>query len=143
MTQPTDNIIARRQYIEIVLVDDSPDFLESASDYLARLPGLKVVGRFAECAAGLAAVKSLQPDLVLLDFVFPAGNALEVTRSIKAQADAPKVILVSLMEGTAYRAAAREAGADGYINKAEFAVTLPELIDMLFPSKLKCVDGVA
>ena len=117
--------------MKILLVDDSRDFLTSAADFLARLPHCNVVGKHLDSDSAQRAIASLRPDLVLVDFVMPGVGGLDLTRAIKSLPDAPRVIMVTLLEGPAYRKAAAEAGADAYVYKGEFATQLPALIDSL------------
>jgi DNA-binding NarL/FixJ family response regulator len=103
--------------IRILLVDDSADFLESATRFLASKPGLAVVGQAISGADALAAVRSLRPDVVLMDVAMEGMNGLEATRQIKALDSPPKILLVSMYDSAELRALAETVGADGFIGK--------------------------
>jgi DNA-binding NarL/FixJ family response regulator len=116
----------------VLLVDDSPLFLESAANLLAIFPELEIVGRALSGRAALEQTAALAPDLVLMDLAMPAMNGLQATRLIKAQPNPPRVVIVTLHDDLDYRAAAEVVGADGFIVKSNFASELVLLVGRLF-----------
>lgn len=121
--------------IRILLVDDNPEFLESAAGYLATQPDLSVVGRAQSAQAALEMIAALQPDLVLMDIAMPGINGLEATRQIKARPSAPRVIILTLHDNPEYRRAAADAQADGFVAKSEFGTRLLPTIRALFAAE--------
>src|SRR5258707_7117449 len=99
----------------VLLVDDSPEFLESAVNFLAADPAIEVVGRAFSGRGAMEQLPVLKPDLVLMDVSMPEMNGLEATRRIKAQDEELRVILLTLHDNPEYRAAARAAKADGFV----------------------------
>jgi CheY-like chemotaxis protein len=77
-----------KQPIRMLMVDDSPTFLDAATTFLSRVPRFEVVGRALSGEEALEQVHQLQPDLVLLDLAMPGMDGLEVTRRLKAQSGA-------------------------------------------------------
>jgi DNA-binding NarL/FixJ family response regulator len=118
--------------IRILLVDDNPEFLESAARFLSADPQVEIVGRAHSGFDAVDGVRRWQPDLVLMDLVMPGMNGLEATRYIKAQPDAPRVVILTLHDNLEYRAAAEAARADGFIAKSEFGEQLPVVLQRLF-----------
>jgi DNA-binding NarL/FixJ family response regulator len=118
--------------IRIILVDDSPEFLESAAHFLSIQPSIQIVGRALSGTEALEQAARLQPDLVLVDWAMPEMNGLEAARCLKAQPAAPRVIVLTLYDTPRYRAAAQAAGTDGFVNKADFGAQLMPLIHKLF-----------
>jgi len=118
----------------VLLVDDSPGFLESAAHFLSAETWLQVVGSGLSGRDALEQADVLRPDLVLMDWAMPEMDGLEATRHLKARTDAPRVILITLHASPEYKAAAEEAGADGFLAKAEFGTGLLPLIRGLFPA---------
>lgn len=118
----------------ILLVDDSPDFLRSATRFLTGDLQLVIIGQAASGHDALNEVSRLHPDLVLMDIAMPHMNGLEATRCIKARADAPRVVVLTNYDTIDYRAAATAAGADGFISKSEFSTqALPMIYALLTP----------
>lgn len=118
--------------VHILLIDDNPEFLSSAARFLSAYTQFLVVGCIPSGQDGLHQAAQLQPDLVLVDMVMPEMGGLEVTRQLKARPNAPRVVVLTLYDNSEYRAAAAEAGADGFVPKSEFGTQLQPLICSLF-----------
>jgi len=118
--------------IRILIVDDSPAFLESASHFLAADRRLRVVGQTRSGQEALERVSDLRPDLVLMDIRMPGINGLETTRRIKSQPHPPRVIILTLYDSAEYRTVAESIGADGFLAKSDFGQRLLPLIHQLF-----------
>lgn len=118
--------------IQVLLVDDSPEFLESAARFLSADPHVRVVGRALSGRQALEQIVCLQPDVVLMDWAMPDIDGLEATRQIKKRLGAPYVVILTLHDNDEYRLAAQAAGADGYITKSEFGTELLPFVHRLF-----------
>jgi DNA-binding NarL/FixJ family response regulator len=114
--------------IQVYLVDDNPEFLRAAAHFLSTDPGIEIVGQALSSRYALENLARLEPDLVLMDLAMPELDGIEVTRHIKMQAHAPRVIILTLYDGPQYRSQARAAGADGFVAKSEFGERLLPLI---------------
>jgi DNA-binding NarL/FixJ family response regulator len=113
--------------LRVLVVDDSPVFRESLGEFLKQHSEIQLVGTAASGREAVKMVEELSPDLVIMDLIMPEMNGLEATRLIKAApAGRPQVILVTLHEPRPFAKAATNAGADGFVRKAD----IPRL---LFP----------
>lgn len=120
--------------IKTLLVDDSIAFLNIACRYLATQP-IELVGKAQSGAMALKMSETLKPDLVLLDLELGDAedmNGMIVLHAIKAQPHPPCVIIITLHDQDEYREAARQAGANGFISKRDFATALAPLVHTLF-----------
>lgn len=103
--------------LKILLVEDERDLLELLKYNLDR-EGYEVFT--AETGEdGLKQVRSIGPDLILLDLMLPSMDGLEVCRSLKAKADTadiPVIMLTAKGEETDI-VRGLELGADDYITK--------------------------
>jgi DNA-binding response OmpR family regulator len=70
----------------VLVVDDDPVIADLVSFRLARL-GLEVSVE-TDGQAGLAAARELRPDLVVLDWMMPRMNGLEMCAALRADPDA-------------------------------------------------------
>ncbi len=118
--------------IRVLLVDDNPGFLKSASMLLSTDPRITVVGVAHSGAEALVKNERLAPDLVLMDLVMPEMNGLEATRQIKIGESPPLIIILTLYDNAEYRNAAMTVGADGFVAKSEAGTQLHPLIRELF-----------
>jgi DNA-binding NarL/FixJ family response regulator len=118
--------------LRILLVDDSPEFLESATRFLSADPQIEIVGCALSGAEAVEQVTCVQPDMVLMDWMMPGMSGLEATQRIKVCPSTPSVVILTFYDNAEYRAVALAAGADGYVTKSEFGAALLPLIHALF-----------
>jgi DNA-binding NarL/FixJ family response regulator len=76
--------------------------------------GLRVVAEAETTGEALAATLRLAPDVCLLSTTLP-GGAIDVIRSIRAQAPPTRVVMLSAVAHNEELFAALHAGADGYL----------------------------
>jgi len=69
-----------------------------------------------EGTTGVAQVKELEPDLVLLDIMLPGTDGLQVLRDIRAESNLPVIILTAKSDEVD-RVVGLELGADDYVTK--------------------------
>lgn len=122
--------------IRILLVDDSERCLTAIAKFLVRIPNIQLVGTAKDGPEALIQAASLQPDLVIMDMAMPGMDGLTATRRLKATPNAPRVVIATVLDTSAYQNSANEAGVDGYIDKADLYEKLPSLLQELFPSPL-------
>ena len=81
----------------VLIVDDHPSFRLSARRML-EADGYTVVGEAEDGAAALAAVRELDPDLVLLDVQLPDLDGFEVAARLRAAGGRSAIVLTSTRE---------------------------------------------
>ena len=105
--------------VRIVLADDHQMFRHALRALLAREPGFEVV---AEAATGdeVLAIAAAQPvDLVCMDIAMPGMNGIDATRRLLAAHPHIGVIGLSAFADRQFVIDLLDAGARGYITKAE------------------------
>ncbi len=105
--------------VRIMLADDHQIFREALRAMLEREPDLEVV---AETGEGLEVVKlarERKPDVVCMDVGMPGMNGIEATRQLLAVLPGVKVIGLSAYQDQRYVVEMMNAGAAGYVTKAE------------------------
>ena len=113
----------------VLLVDDHAEFRAFARGLITSAC-YSVIAEAADGSAALRAADLHHPDLFVLDIRLPGMSGLEVARRLKAGPHAPVVILISSGDRREYEQVAREAGARGFIAKADLpAATLRDLAD--------------
>lgn len=115
----------------IFLLDDNADFLAAASRFVRAQPGMRVLGQAQSVRTALPAIRSARPDIVLLDWLMPEIDGLAALPLIKALTPAPRVIVLTLYDDSAYRLAAYAHGADDFICKRELCDLLPASVRRL------------
>ena len=109
----------------ILVVDDTPQNVKLLADLLT-VWGYAVVTA-SNGGEALAQVRSVRPDLVLLDVVMPGMSGYEVCRQIRADSSTGvlPVVMVTALEPTQERIKGLEAGADEFLTKP---INQPELL---------------
>jgi DNA-binding NarL/FixJ family response regulator len=121
--------------IKIMLVDDNRTFVAAVRGVLDSLAGAQVVAQAHDGEEALALALQCQPDLVLLDITMPRMNGLEVARSLQSRPQAPRIVFLSMHNGTSYREAARAMGAAAFVDKADFVIELLPIIERLIAER--------
>ncbi len=103
--------------IHVLVVDGHPIVRQGVRCLLAAQPEMELVGEAADGVEALALVKSLQPDVVLMDIVVPRMDGIEAIEEIKRAFPTMKVlVLTSCAEDEKVLPAIR-AGVAGYLLK--------------------------
>ena len=102
----------------VLIVDDHPSFRHSAR-LLLESDGWEVVGEAADGHTALTAARELTPDLVLLDVQLPDLDGFEVSRRLRANGQAPMVVMTSSRDACDYGTLATDNGAAGFVPKSE------------------------
>jgi DNA-binding NarL/FixJ family response regulator len=110
--------------IPILLVDDSPLFLEIATDFLGQYEELALIGTASSGQDALAQAEKLLPQIVLLDLGLPDLPGLEVITRLRHLQPQVGIIVVTLLEINSYQEAVLTAGANALISKAHMELKL-------------------
>lgn len=101
----------------VLLADDHETVREGLRALFDAVPGVTVVGDVADGHAAVQAVRSLLPDLVVLDLSMPPTSGIDAIRQICAAGEDTGVIVLSRYRDAAYVREAMAAGASGYVLK--------------------------
>ncbi len=127
----TFRVEAHYRSIRVLMVDDSLEFLVLITRFLSLDPVIEIVGMACTGGDAIEQVVLLHPDVVLMDVSLPDMSGLEVTQQIKAQPNAPCVIISTFYGDAEYRAAAKAVFADGFVAKSELGTEMLPLIHKL------------
>ncbi|MFJ1564892.1 response regulator [Streptomyces erythrochromogenes] len=109
---------AGRPPLRIVLCDDERMVRTALRVILEAEAGLEVVGEAATGAEAVPLVRSLAPDVVLMDVRMPEIDGIRATEQILAtMAEPPRIVVVTTFENDAYVYEALRAGAVGFLLK--------------------------
>ena len=104
----------------ILIVDDHMSFRIQARAIL-EADGFTVVGEADDGASGLAAARSMRPDLVLLDIGLPDIEGFQVARELAADGPPPSVVLTSSRDASAYGPRLASSRVLGFVPKEELS----------------------
>lgn len=103
--------------IRILLVDDHAVLRSGLAALLNLEPGLDVVGAVGSGEEALERVRTLKPDIVLMDLGMPGMGGLEATRQIAAMEVGTRVLVLTSHAEEEYLLPVLEAGGSGYVRK--------------------------
>ncbi|WP_327575616.1 MULTISPECIES: response regulator [unclassified Streptomyces] len=117
--------------IRTLVVDDDFRVSHIHSDYVRRIQGFEVVGEAANLAEALAAVRTLHPDLLLLDIFLPDGSGLDILRRLSQDQDdtRPDALMITADHDITSVRAAMKLGAVGYLVKPFGSADLAERLN--------------
>jgi DNA-binding NarL/FixJ family response regulator len=121
----------------ILVVEDFRLLRVSVVEWLkCRFPGCVVHG-VGTGEEALRHVSTFPTDVVLMDINLPGINGLEAASRLKAQAPDTAVVMLSTHDTPHHRAAAKNAGAAGYIAKHDMEAQLETTVERLIRSRAR------
>jgi DNA-binding NarL/FixJ family response regulator len=112
----------------VLIVEDDDSFAEILRVLLDADGSFAVLGRARDGEEAIELTRRLRPDVVTMDIDMPGTDGVQATAAICAADPSQRIVVVS---GSLYRdriAAARAAGAAGFVAKAR---AVEELADVL------------
>jgi two-component system nitrate/nitrite response regulator NarL len=103
--------------IRLVIADDHPLVLRGISDFLDAQAGLAVVARCANGADALEAIRTLKPEIAVLDLLMPGMNGLEVLADANKENLATRIVFLSAAIRSRDIVQAMSEGAYGLLRK--------------------------
>jgi DNA-binding NarL/FixJ family response regulator len=103
--------------IRILIADDQELVRTGFRVILNAEPDLDVVGEAKDGREAIDAVRSLGPDVVLMDIRMPNLDGIEATRRIAAEKSSPRILILTTFDLDEYVYDALRAGASGFLLK--------------------------
>ena len=123
--------------IRILLVDDSPYFLNAAREYLDMQGAFEISGMAVEGGNALEQARQLQPDIILLDLNLGEQSGIRLIPLFKQYTPNSRIIVLTIMDGEGYQITAQQAGADAFVVKTrmtqELVVKILEVLQNRIP----------
>ena len=114
--------------IRIVIYEDNPQLREGLTMLLNGSDGFEVAGAFKNCNNAIEEVKTLLPDVILMDIDMPGINGLEGLKRIRSVDAEVKVLMLTVFDDNRSVFEAIRSGANGYILKKTAPAKLLEYI---------------
>lgn len=103
--------------ISVLIVDDHGVVRRGLRSFLESEEDIRVVGEAANGAEAIEKVRSLSPDVVLMDLVMPGMDGIATTRQITQLCPETRVLVLTSFSDDDKVFPALEAGAMGYLLK--------------------------
>ena len=126
--------------LKVLVVDDSVMVCSRLTEAIQPVPGIEIVGEVHDGVEAIQTIKSINPDVVILDIRLPGINGLGVLEEIKKTPPSPTVIMLTNFPYLQYRQKAISLGADYFFEKSiEFNKAVEVL--MKLHEKRQSVNG--
>lgn len=119
--------------IRVVLVEDHELFRAGVRAELAEVsgvggPAVAIVGEAGSVEDAVAVIRTVKPDVVLLDVHLPGGGGQVVITTVADDLDPPRFLALSVSDAAEDVIAVVRAGARGYVTKT---ISAAELVDAI------------
>ena len=103
--------------IRLVVVDDHVLFREGLIAIIKSASDIEVVGQAGSVIEAIDLVRTIKPDIVLMDFTLPDGTGADATRAILKEYPDCKIVFLTMSEDEDDLFTAIRSGARGYLLK--------------------------
>jgi len=103
--------------IRIVLIEDDPTICEGYTYLINEHTGYEIVNAYSSAEVALRKLKSVNPDLILLDIGLPGMSGIEAIRRIKLILPEVPIIILTVYESENMIFEALSHGVAGYLTK--------------------------
>lgn len=121
--------------ISILLVDDHIVFRKGVRMLLETASDLSIVGEAGNGEDALSMLEQLHPDVVVLDWVMPGMNGLEVLKQMNRKHIGTRVIILSMYANETYVSNAMKNHASGYVLKDDIVADLVNAVRSATPER--------
>ena len=103
--------------IEVLIVEDEPEFMRRFADAVLGDAGLALLGAVSNGQAAKALLDRQRPDVLLVDLGLPDGSGIDVIRAAQERWPRCDVVVSTAFGDEQHVLAAVQAGASGYLLK--------------------------
>jgi len=105
--------------IRIVIAEDQQMLLSALASLIRLEEDIKVAAQVTDGRKALDAIRTLKPDICLLDIEMPGLSGLDVAEAVRREQLGCRVIIVTTFSRSGYLQRAIELKVDGYLLKDE------------------------
>ena len=128
--------------IKLVVVDDHPLFRQGVVDSLSLEPDMVVIGQASTGEEALEIIRSLEPDIAVIDVNLPGVNGQQVTHRVVQEKLATRVLLLTGYDDMEQALHAAIAGAAAYCAKEIGPKRLIQSIREIYEGKFVIAEQV-
>lgn len=103
--------------IRVLIVDDHQIFRQGVQVNLESYDDIQVVGQGANGEEGLDLVRSLKPDVTVMDINLPFMNGIQVTHQLSSEGQPTRIVMLTAYDDAQQMISAMKAGAAGFCVK--------------------------
>jgi DNA-binding NarL/FixJ family response regulator len=122
--------------IRVLIVDDHPIFRMGMAELLNQEDDFTVCAVAEDLSSARHALKTLEPDLAIIDITLAGDNGLDLVKEISNQTKNIPVLVLSMHDEQVWAERAIRAGARGYIMKKEASETVIQAMRNIIGGKI-------
>ena len=124
--------------LKVFIADDSQPVADMLTELITAPGRIEVIGVGATEEAAIESIRSMKPDVVVLDLQLKTGSGTNVIRAVRANGELDNTRLMVTSNHTApqLKAGCLELGADGYFDKVKELGKLAAALEDLAEAKL-------
>ncbi len=112
----------------LLIVDDHPAFRHGIAQLIGKLADITICGEAENAQGALQGLRTLRPDVALIDVCMPGTNGIELIKLMLAEQPRLIILILSMHDESLYALRALRAGAKGYVMKQQ---ALENILDAL------------
>ena len=101
----------------VAIVEDDAGIRESLAAFLGRAKGVRCIATYSDAEQALNELKTMVPDVVLMDINLPGMSGIEATRELTRIRPEARVLMLTVYEDNKALFDSLKAGACGYLLK--------------------------
>lgn len=121
--------------IKVVVGDDHEIFLLGLSSLLKNSNNFDVVGKAIESEHIISLVRLHNPEILIIDFLIPGTNGIDLALKAKAHSIMLKTIVISNIMDESIVQQCKRSGIDGFVFKSEPKERLLEAINVILKNQ--------
>ena len=103
--------------IKVILADDHAVFRQGLALLVQAADDIELLAQATNGSEAWTLIKSLRPDVAILDVSMPESTGIEVARRVEAEGLDTRVVLLTMYDDPSAALSAQEAGAAAYVLK--------------------------
>ena len=124
----------------ILVVDDHQIVRQGLELLINGTDDLEICGESDSQSTALRAIRSLMPDMVIVDLSLTNGSGFELIKIIRERYKNLPILVLSMHEKSIYAERALRAGASGYVMKREASKTVMSVIRSILDGDIHAND---
>ena len=112
----------------ILIYEDNPDLLQTLSVLIESTDDFSLLGAFSNANNAVEDVKSLRPDVIIMDIDMPGITGNEALKKIKAAYPETEIMMLTVFEDNKHIFDCLQSGASGYLLKRTPSLKIVEAI---------------
>lgn len=110
-------MVKRKSEITVLIIDDHPLFRQGVMDVLSLSEVIRIVGEAPNGEVGLDLIRSLRPDIAIIDINLPGMNGQQVTQQVVQEKLSSRIMLLTAYDDQEQALHSAWVGAAGYCSK--------------------------